>query len=208
MNILPVLRNFEKYSFFSIIVFFTFFASGCNRDPIPEILNLSNPIYENRVSHFVGPGGINHSFVVYKLEPDVAEQIEREGLAFFKSITPQIKYSSKGPPKPGGRVSPYWTSFSKWAPLPVAKDKKWIRRSYSVDSGTQPTFSDFFGDIRKIIDKENDRKFSKSINPEILAKFNEVLISNNGYYSYGYYRENCVMIVSPENGVAYFLFRD
>jgi hypothetical protein len=198
-------RKYTNFVVFGFLLIFSLISTGCvdKNDYLPKTLQLTDLIYSQDKSNLMGPGGLNQSFYVFKMKSDVVEEIRRDGLGFFKSITPVIKYSRKGPSK-DLRVSnpPFWTNFTKWTPLPVVKNDKWIRRSRALDSTSQPTFSDFFTGTSK------RREFENSIDPEILATFQKVINSKSGYYAYGYYRETCALIVSPEFGLAYFLFRD
>ena len=188
-----------------ISIFSFIFSSliGCSFQDrvLPKELSLSEPEYTKEVIHFVGPGGINQSFKVFKLSPEVAQEINLNGLSFLNSMPSAINYRYELKRRSNGST-PYWMSFPKWSALPIQKDDRWKRRSYSVDVGDQPTAADFFGDVSQ------NYKFTNTIDARHLELFHSIIHSGKGFYAYGGYREKCVLIVSPENGLAYYLFRD
>lgn len=186
-------------------LFLFLLPAGCfnsEAENIPMELSLSWPTYSKQVQYAFGPGGVNHSFNIFKLKKSVAQTIDSQGLTFLNSMPSALSHPTKADRPTYDKYSPYWASFPKWRTLPIAKDDEWIRKAHSVDSGDQPTLSDFIGDAIK------GHEFTDSIDKQKLDLFHQVIQSKSGYYAYGGYHDMSVIIVSPENGVAYYLFRD
>lgn len=200
--------NIQNYSFkyfMQIMIFgfiLAFFVACTSREYVlPSELSLTAPKYTKKVSHIVGPGGINHMFQVFKLRPEIVQQINQDGLSFLNAMPSAINHPFEAKRKTY-KSGPYRASFPKWSKLPIAKVERWKRRSYSVDLGDQPTAAEFFGDVTT----NND--FTNTIDAKTLELFHSTIRSGKGYYAWGGYRDICVLIVSPENGLAYYLFRD
>ncbi len=200
--------SFYKYCFkyfigIMVLAFILAFSFACTSrdDVLPRELLLTAPSYSKEVSHFAGPGGINHSFKVFNLRPEVVQEINENGLSFLNTMPSAINHPFEAKRK-SYKSGPYRASFPKWSALPIRKDDRWKRRSDSVDSGDQPTAAEFFGDVTR------NREFTNTIDAKNLELFHSIIRSGKGYYAYGGYRDICVLIISPENGLAYYLFRD
>jgi hypothetical protein len=188
----------------TISIFLVVLMGACSKEQqtLPDELRLSDPAYEISVSHTFGPGGINHAFKVYDLKADVGHKINQSGLGFLNKMASAVNYPDEKNEarKEGGYFGPYWTSYTDWKPLPIPKDDNWIRRS-RVAVSDQPEVEEFFGDY-------DSQGFTSTIDRGELDTFREIIRGQEGYYSYGGYREMNLLIVSPHHSKAYYLFRD
>lgn len=186
-----------------IFVLAALFLSGCQDDIIPKEFNLGNPSYKQRVSHLFGPGGINHSFNVFDLDQNIASEIAGSGIEFLNNMPSVVNFPDEKQEayRGEGFYNPYRVPFAQWKKLPILKDYRWPRRSYSALDTDQPMAIEFFGDKKR-------KDFTPTIDAEHLALFHQIIHSGQGYYAYGGYRENCIMVISPKFQKVYYLFRD
>lgn len=173
-----------------------------NEGRLPSELRLTNVIYKERKQNLVGPGGLNHSLTLYELRSDIAERINQEGLRYLNSLPSAKNYETNKNRDDLGGLAPYWTPFEYWSRTPIKKDQRWIRRSWAVDEGDQPTLEDFVGYLNQ------EDAFMRSIDRNIEKLLHDIIRSDGSYYAYGGYRDKGVLIVSSEIGKAFHLHRD
>lgn len=192
-------------------------ASACTSDPwLPPEFQLRQKIFEAGESHIVGPGGLNHSFVVYQLPNDVSDRIAAGGLAYLNSLPSTAELANKvKPPRvdsyevvEGHKVTsvtgPWWGPFTNWAATPVDRDPRWLRGRQKVRVGWHPSLMNFFSKFKG--HKAED--MVAKVPPDLEAAFNEAISSAGSFYAYGHYSGMCLLVVSPATRRAYFLFRD
>jgi len=172
-----------------LIIIYTllgFILLGCSNKHLPEELELGNKVYAEQVSYTHGPGGLNRSFSIYELTSKVIHQINSEGLSFLKQM-PSIQKKIINP------KGPYKNVFGNWKKLPL------IRKEHNPDNPDE--FLDtYYG--------KRNHDFVKKIKDPHLLNFINIINSNQGYYSYGGYRDMEILILSTKHQQAYHLFRD
>ncbi len=197
-----------------------FLTASCSVGPFPSEFDLGMKLHESEVQHMFGPGGINHSFIVYELPPKAAAQISEKGLPWLNSLPSVIEqkknfkpprtetYSyqdSKGRTITRTATGPYHTPFSVWRATPVPKEKQWLRREQDFAKHWLPSLKTFFGSG---INDDSRNEFISTIPPAFIDEFHQAISSSGSFYAYGYYRDVCLLVVAPKMGKAFYLFRD
>jgi len=216
--------------FTALIILLT---ASCARRPLfPTEFKLERVLYQTREQHPVGPGGINHTFTVYKLSQEVSETISAKGLPYLNSLSsvveqkrnfkpprvetysyPLHKCNVQGCPEDkdpkniitGTSTGPYRAPFAIWNATPIPKEEKWLRYGHDLGKDWQPSITTFFVSFQGDNTKDS---FISTISPEFADAFNEAISTPGNYYAYGYYRDMCLLVVSPKTGKAFYLFRD
>ena len=203
-----------------LILLAAFLAASCSAGKFPGEFGLWKTIHESKVEHTFGPGGINHSFIVYELSPKAAAMISEKGLPWLNSLPSVIEqkknfkpprtetYSyqdSKGRTITKTATGPYRAPFSVWMATPVPKEKQWLRRDHDFAKDWLPSLKTFFGS--RITD-ESKNEFISTIPPTFIDEFHEAISTSGSFYAYGYYRDMCLLVVAPKMGKAFYLFRD
>ena len=202
-----ILRPFIL-TFFSISLFL---SAGCSQFSIlPIELKLSKELYNQEVSHFVGPGGINHSFTVFELPEEVGIEIKKEGLKRLHSMRPsfiqkRLLFKKKKTYKDSTMVRPWRGPFKDWRPGPIPKEKRWLRRGRGFDKPWKPSLQTFY---RSWLDDNTKDPFLKKIPDLYVTLFQEAIGSSQSFYSYGGYRGMYILIISLEQHKVYYLTRD
>lgn len=214
----------------------TLLTTSCDERPLfPKEFKLERVLYQTGQTHPVGPGGINHSFTVYELPQEVSETISAKGLPYLNSLSsvveqkrnfkpprvetwsyPLHKCNVPGCPKdkdPKNIITrtatgPYWAPFVIWNATPVPKEVQWLRRGEKsdLDEDWNPSLATFYTRFYKGSTKKHP--FISTITPEFTNAFNEAISTPGNFYAYGYYRDMCLLVVSPKMGKAFYLFRD
>jgi len=70
---------------FLMIALTLLFMMSCS-DDLPSELDLDDVVCEEKISHFVGPGGMNRSFRVYKLSNDVIDKLQSQKLSYLNNL--------------------------------------------------------------------------------------------------------------------------
>lgn len=186
-------------------IFILCLVIGCSKQEstLPEELFLSNPTYDVSVSHMFGPSGINHSFKIYDIAPEVTENIKTQGLGFLNSLpsTQNFVMPRKDPAKPNKFIS-FWSPYQIWKRLPIQNDGKWSSGPKNHNLPTNLDINEFWG---QYYFKSN--RFSNRINPEYIQLFNEAFETSNGYYAYGGYLGRSLLVIFTDTNQAIFLFR-
>jgi hypothetical protein len=211
------------------------FMNSCSGPQLPEELKLKRELHHKEVSHAMGPGGINHSFTVYELPKDASATIANQGLTYLNSLpsvarqkrnfepprvetwsSPRHQCDVAGCPKckdPENIIThtatgPYWAPFVTWKATPVPKEVQWLRRGDKSDleEKWQPSLATFYTRFYKGSTEKNP--FISKISPEFIDAFDEAISTPGSFYAYGYYRDMCLLVVSPKTGKAFYLFRD
>jgi hypothetical protein len=172
----------------------------------------------------VGPGGINHSFTIYELPQEVSTTISAKGLPYLNSL-PSVAQQKKNfkPPRvetwssprhmcnvPGcpkckdpkniithTATGPYWAPFVIWNATPVPKEVQWLRRGNKsdLDEKWHPSIATFYTRFYK--GSTSIDPFISTISPEVIDAFHEAISTPGNFYAYGYYRDMCLLVVSP-----------
>ena len=207
-------------------------ASCSNRVLFPTEFELERVLHQTEKTHLVGPGGINNSFTVYELPQEASARIAAGGLSYLNSLPsvveqkrkfkpPRVKTVTYSPIKcvvPGcpeetdpknivtrTSIGPYWAPFVTWNATPVPKEKKWPRSARDLGKDWKPTITNFYKSSTGATPVDN---FISTISPEFSDQFHEAISTPGNFYAYGYYRDICVLVVSPKMGKAFYLFRD
>lgn len=183
---------------------------------LPPEFKLRRKIFEVGESHIVGPGGMNHRFVVYELPDGVSDKVAAEGLAYLNTLpsTAELAKKVKTPRvdsdkevdgrKVPSSTGPWSGPFTNWAATPAAPDRRWRRGGRDTKASWHPSLMNFFS--RHTGDRAAE--MVAKVPPDLEAAFNEAISSSGSYYAYGHYRGICLLVVSPKTRRAYFLFRD
>lgn len=188
-------------------------ASCSGRALHPTELKLERVLHQTEEQQPFGPGGLNQSFTVYELPKGVSATIVDRGLPYLNSLPSVIEQVKKSKPpqvdvsyykNSDGKVftntstGPYWAPFVVWNATPIPLDDKWVRRGRDSGKGLNPSIETFYA-------KE---KFVSKIPAEFRDQFHEVISTPGNFYAYGFYRDMCIVVVSPKLGKAFYLFRD
>lgn len=187
--------------FTALIILLT---ASCARRPLfPTELKLERVLYQTGEQHPVGPGGINHTFTVYKLSQEVSETISAKGLPYLNSLSSVVEQNKNIITRTS--TGPYRAPFAIWNATPISKEEKWLRYGRDLGKDWQPSITTFFVSFQGDNTKDS---FISTISPEFADAFNEAISTPGNYYAYGYYRDMCLLVVSPKTGKAFYLFRD
>ncbi len=209
------------------------FIASCARRPLfPTEFKLERVLYQTEKTHMFGPGGINHSFTVYELPQEVSETISAKGLPYLNSLPsvveqkrnfkpprvetysyPLHKCNVPGCPKdkdPKNIITrtatgPYWAPFVIWNVTPVPKEEKWLRRGRDLGKDWKPSITTFYKGFKGDTTVDN---FISTISSEFSDQFHEAISTPGNFYAYGFYRDMCLLVVSPKMGKTFYLFRD
>lgn len=184
-----------------VIIAFILANLDTTQSRLPSELELAKPSYEANLSHTFGPGGLNHSIWIYDIPPNVLGEISRSGLSYLNSLPSTQNYQTNKFRSQFYSTEKYWKPFKEWQNTPIVQDDKWIRKSWIVGRKPQPTLSQF-------IAKNDDSEFIKSIPPDTYDLIQRMIQSEGNYYAYGGYRNMGVLILSPSDKKALYLFRD
>ena len=176
----------------------TLLLASCSKSWLPTELKLNQVVYQTKVEHFAGPGGINQSFTVYELPPEISATIANKGLAYLNSLPKEKKEASS-------TMGPWWSSFNNWRATPVPSEVAWLRFGRDLGKDWKPSITTFYKSF-----KEDDGKnsFIASISPEFSDAFHEAIFAPASFYAYGDYRGKSLLVVSPKSGKVFYLYRD
>jgi len=102
-------------------------------------------------------------------------------------------------------TGPYWAPFVIWNATPVPKEEKWLRYGRDLGKDWKPSITTFYKAFKGDTTKDN---FISTISPEFSDQFHEAISTPGNFYAYGYYRDMCILVVSPKMVKAFYLFRD
>ncbi len=180
---------------FLMVILTLFFMMSCS-DDLPSELDLDDVIFEEKISHFMGPGGLNRSFRVYKLSNDVIDKLQSQKLLYLNNL--QSSQEKLKDIQNLDKETLFDVPFADWHETPIIKETKWLKRGRAYNNNTDILIENFF----------QDDGFTAKIPADIRELFHKVAHSPNSFYSYGGYRDMCVLVVSPEFKRAFYLFRD
>lgn len=204
--------------FISVVVVLN--ASCSARPQFPEELKLDRVIYKTGEQHLVGPGGLNMSFVVFELPKEVSATMSNKGLLYLNSLPSVLEQkrnskppravvstwkNSEGETLTGTSTPPYWAPFVIWRSTPVPAEQEWLRYGRDLEVGWKPSLKNFYNAYKEDISKDS---LIETIPPEFSADFHEAISTPGNFYAYGFYRDKCLLLVSPKLGKAFYLFRD
>lgn len=182
-------------------------VSCVQRSKFPAELKLERVLCQTEETSAIGPGGQSHSFTVYELPKEVSATIAEKGLPYLNSLPSVVKHLEKQKHvKIDPDAGPYWAPFVNWNATPVPKEEKWVRygtNRFSKD--WKPSTSTFYKSYEG--DTFTDH-FISSILQEFTDQFHEAISTPGNFYAYGFYRDRCILVVSPKSGKAFYLFRD
>jgi hypothetical protein len=215
---------------FLLGIFCCFFILGCSdiKPDLPDEIQIGKKIYEAKVAtaHHIGPAGLNKRFIVYELSPATQQNLITGGLDYINrlpsiprkraAIKPPKIYNAEGRINEDGSYTPpmtgYWTEpFLTWEKALIPKDKRWYNDNLKVPEGTKEkqtdaaTLNAYFG---KVFQDDERVLFVSLIAPEWVSVFNEAEQDPNSVFSYGGPRKSNVVIISPEKGLLFFLYRN
>ena len=208
-------------------------TASCSGAPqFPAEFKLERVLHQTGKTHLVGPGGINYSFTVYELPQEASATIAAGGLSYLNSLPSVIEQKRKlKPPRvetvtysqvkcvvPGCPeetdpknivtrtfAGPYWAPFVIWNATPVPKEEKWLRYGRDLGKDWKPSITTFYKAYKGDTTVDN---FISTISPEFSDQFHEAISMPGNFYAYGYYRDMCILVVSPKLGKVFYLFRD
>jgi len=207
-------------------------ASCSERLLFPTEFKLERVLHQTGKTHPVGPGGINNSFTVYELPQEASATIAAGGLSYLNSLPSVVEQKEKfKPPRvetvtysqvkcvvPGCPeetdpknvvtqtfTGPYRAPFAIWNATPVPKEEKWLRYGRDLGKDWKPSITTFYKAYKGDTTVDN---FISTISPEFSDQFHEAISTPGNFYAYGYYRDMCILVVSPKMGKAFYLFRD
>lgn len=193
-------QNFYKNRFYlPLLAMFAVLLVSCSNSWLPTEFKLKRVLYQTSDAYIVGPGGLNHSFTVYELPQEVAATISAKGLSYLNSLSTDDKTV------PRYEGAPWWGPFRDWQATPVPSEKAWLRYWRDLEKDWKPSINTFYVSYRG--DNTKD-KFISSISPAFSDSFHEAISTPGNYYAYGDYRGMCLIVISPEMGKAFYLFRD
>lgn len=198
-----MLSRYLRYLLMVAIVLTT--ASCASGPDFPSELKLRRVSHETSDVQWMGPGGLSQSFTVYELRQDVVRTLAERGLHFLTSL-PSIneeKNRELNEKKESGR--PYWAPFVDWKATPV-QGEGWRRRDRVKMESIGPSIRTFYARFEK--PDEPVDSFIEKIPTELRAQFQEAISTPGSFYAYGFYRDICLVVVSPKLGKAFYLFRD
>jgi hypothetical protein len=191
---------------FTLVI--TLLSVSCSKDPqFPTELKLERVLHQSEKTSVIGPGGLNNSFTVYELPQEVSATIAERGLPYLNTLPSVVKLVEKQKHvKTDLDSGLYWAPFVTWNATPVPKEEKWLRYgSNRFSKDWKPSISTFYqgweGDT--FVDH-----FISTIPPEFSDQFHEAISTPGNFYAYGFYRDKCILVVSPKTGRAFYLFRD
>ncbi len=181
-----------------LLVAATLLLTSCSKSWLPTELKLNHAVYQTKVEHFAGPGGINQSFTVYELPPENSATITNKGLAYLNSLPKEKKEASSA-------TGPWWSTFNNWRATPVPIEVAWLRFGRDLGKDWKPSITTFYKSF-----KGDDGKngFITSISPEFSDAFHEAISAPASFYAFGDYRGKCLLVVSPKSGKVFYLYRD
>ena len=211
----------------------TLLTASCSGAPqFPAEFKLERVLHQTGKTHLVGPGGISYSFTVYELPQEVSATIEAGGLSCLNALPSVVEQKRKSKPPRVETVTysqvkcvvpgcpeetdpknivtrtftgPYWAPFVIWNVTPVPKEEKWLRRGRDLGKEWTPSITTFYKSFKGDTTVDN---FISTISPEFSDQFHEAISMPGNFYAYGYYRDMCILVVSPKLGKAFYLFRD
>lgn len=228
-------RNYSKCFGLLFTVVVMLLTASCSGPRFPEEFKLKRVLHHKEVTHAMGPGGINHSFTVYELPKEVSATIADQGLNYLNSL-PSVARQKKNfdPPRvetwssprhqcdlPGcpkckdpeniithTATGPYWAPFVTWRATPVPKEVQWLRGGdkSDLDEKWHPSIETFYTRFYK--GSTDTNPFISTISSEFIDAFHEAISTPGNFYAYGYYRDMCLLVVSPKMGKSFYLFRD
>lgn len=202
----------------SLLVAVTLIVTSCGNEQswLPTEFKLERVLHKTDESHLFGPGGINHSFTVYKLPQEVSATISDKGLPYLNSLPSVIALKKRSKPpkvyeyevKDGQKIpamtGPWWGPFVNWYTTPVPKEKKWLRYGRDLGEEWKPSISTFYMSHKG----DNVDNIISTISPEFRDEFQKAISTPGNFYAYGAYRGKCLLVVSPKMGKVFYLFRD
>jgi hypothetical protein len=208
-------------------------TTACVQRPVfPAEFKLGRVLHQTEKAHFLGPGGSNHSFAVYEIPQEAAAKIQAGGLSYLNSLPsvveqkknaaqPRVetitysvvKCAVPGCPEekdPKNRVTrtftgPYWAPFADWHATPVPKEEKWLRSGRSTGGDWELGIESFYKSYQA---DTSAAAFIATLPPALSEQFHEAISTPGSFYAYGHYRDMCILVVSPKQGKAFYLFRD
>jgi hypothetical protein len=171
---------------------------------LPPEMSLWRLEYEHEAGGFFGPGGGSHGLKVYKLSDSVAKDIEDGGTVYLNDLKSSIKAAEEYR-NLKNKDALHRVGFSGWKRTPVGQDERWFRYGRDLGKGWQPTIRNFLisyqGDTGK-------NAFISGLSGKYARMFDKAVASDNSYYAFGGYRSMCLLIVSPSEKLAFYLYRD
>ena len=166
---------------------------------VPEELILGKLIFSEKKNHLFGPAGINPGVHIYKYksEKKINDNIIMNSSISFPNFQ-EKKYidGSTNPPTDRNK----WSKFNNWKNTPVFKNSEFCRymlKDHFKVRNEYATLSDFYG-ARYVL-------LELILPNEIELKINRALKSNTSLYSFGGYRNQCILLISPEENLAFYL---
>lgn len=102
-------------------------------------------------------------------------------------------------------TGPYWAPFVIWNVTPVPKEEKWLRRGRDLGKDWKPSITTFYKNFKGDTTVDN---IISTISSEFSDQFHEAISKPGKFYAYGFYRDMCLLVVSPKMGKMFYLFRD
>lgn len=146
--------------------------------PIPEVLQVSSIKYRKREAFGIGPGANEAGIIMYSLKEQVAQQIMKEGMQFFRNI-PHAPHFPKA-----------WHQIhTDWSETPLKPSKYW-KAGVNADS----TY-DAYDYICYYI--------SIDVEPTIIKQANQIINEPGSYYAYA---RIGLIVVSPDKRIVLYMY--
>ena len=162
---------------------------GCQRERanthrlghVPEQLAVSKILYAKEKAYGFGPGGNEAGVIVYALSEEVATEIARTGLDFFKQFPPQSTYDR------------HWQGkYREWQETPLISDPDWHD---DWDDELEATDTVLAAPLPKLENYLYRYGFGIEVNPDIEQEINSAISTSGSYFAYG---RLGMLLVMPE----------
>lgn len=202
------------------------FISGCMTvtPDLPDEIKLGKRLSETKITSALGPAGLNKRFIVFELSSHTRESLKSGGLDYINqlpsipkkraNITPPKVYNAEGYTNEEGTYTPPmtgpWTEpFLNWESAPIPKDKRWFHNASAFEraadkSAFETTLESYFGGFvqdREII------PFASIIPAEWKTLYYQAAQNPNSLLAYGGYRASNLVLISPDMGLVFYLYR-
>jgi len=205
----------------SIVCTAIFLLVGCSpvKPDLPNEIKLKRTLSEAKVSAAFGPAGLNKRFIVFELNTDTKSRLVEGGLPYIQNLPSisrkraQIKppkiYNAEGYTNENGVYTPPmtgpWTEpFLEWETAPLLEDARWSNKPSKNEDMALPRLDTYFGNY---YEEGQAYPFVTLIPKKWLESFYEAAKNPRNFYAYGGYRANNVVLIAPDKGLLFYLYR-
>lgn len=180
--------------------------TGCSHAQVPSELKMDQLRYDASIQHAFGPAGLNKGFKIYQLDESVANLVNSRGLKFLNTMPSAVGYQPvKSKPGFEGSIDRY--SFIDWKKLPVQQEERWnYNSSYPKFDAKRPVLADYYGGQPNQVGVVPTTNFSETIKPAERDRFERIILGNEGYFSYGGFRNKELIVIDLDGNKIYHLY--